>query len=75
MKTTRKQRKLKTMTETLRDSINESGLAFIELERQTGVLRQSLMKFARGETSLRLDSADKLAAFFGLELTTRKEAD
>ena len=50
-------------------------LAFIELERQTGVLRQSLMKFARSEQSLRLDQADKLAAFFGLELTPRKEAD
>ncbi len=75
MKTTRKPQKPKTMSETLRDSINESGLAFIELERQTGVLRQSLMKFARSETSLRLDSADKLAAFFGLQLTPRKEAD
>ena len=50
-------------------------LAFIELERQTGVLRQSLMKFARSEQSLRLDQADKLASYFGLELTQRKEAD
>ena len=51
------------------------GLALIEIERRSGVLRQSLMKFARSEQSLRLDQADKLAAFFGLELTQRKEAD
>ena len=65
-------KKLRTMTERLQQAIAVSGLPFIELERQTGVLRQSLMKFARGETSIHLDSADKLAEFFGLELVERK---
>ncbi|MBC7817932.1 MAG: hypothetical protein IAG10_13660 [Planctomycetaceae bacterium] len=60
------------MTDTLRQAIADSGLAFIELERQTGVIRQCLMKFARGEQSLRLDMADKLAEFFDLELIERK---
>lgn len=60
------------MTETLRQAIADSGLAFIEIERQTGVLRQTLMKFARNEQSLRLDMADKLAEFFALELVERK---
>ena len=59
----------------LRDSINGSGLACIEIECRSGVRRQSLMKFARSETSLRLDIADKLAAFFGQQLTPRKETD
>ena len=53
-----------TMTEALREAIAESELSFKALERETGVLRQSLMKFARGEQSLRLDVADKLAKFF-----------
>ena len=75
MATTRKPPQLKNLTDTLRDAINGSGLAFIELERRSGVIRQSLMKFALGEQSLRLDQADKLAAFFGLQLTPRKEAD
>lgn len=57
-----------TITETLRDAINASELSFRAIETQTGVIRQSLMKFSRGEQSLRLDQADKLAAFFGLEL-------
>lgn len=66
------------MTELLRKALNdaiESGSTFRDLERETGVIRQSLMPFARGECSLRLDKADVLATHFGLELkpTTRKE--
>jgi len=60
------------MTEVLRRKIEESDLPFLTLEQQTGVLRQSLMKFVRGETTLRLDAADKLAEFFGLDLVERK---
>jgi transcriptional regulator with XRE-family HTH domain len=56
------------MSEVLRRAIAESGLSFKKLEERTGVLRQSLMKFARGEQSLRLDLADKLADCFGLSL-------
>jgi plasmid maintenance system antidote protein VapI len=61
-----------TLTETLRQAIADSGLPFAELERQSGVIRQSLMKFVRNEQSLRLDMADKLAEFFALELVERK---
>jgi transcriptional regulator with XRE-family HTH domain len=59
------------MTDRLRKAVNDCPLPFQALERETGVLRQTLMKFARGETSIRLDMADKLAAYFGLELTER----
>ncbi|HUE71433.1 MAG TPA: hypothetical protein VMP01_11165 [Pirellulaceae bacterium] len=57
------------MTDVLRKTINKSGEYFLTLEQATGIKRQSLMKFARGEQSLRLDMADKLAEFFGLVLT------
>jgi len=60
-----------TMTEALREAIAESELSFKALERETGVLRQSLMKFAAGEQSLRLEAADKLARFFELQLVHR----
>ena len=56
------------ITDLLRWTINESGIPFLTLEQETGVLRQSLMKFARGETSIHLDSADAIAKYFGLEL-------
>ncbi len=56
------------ITDVLLRAIANSGLSFKALERETGVLRQSLMKFARGEQSLRGDLMDKLAVFFKLEL-------
>ncbi len=61
-----------SMTKALRDAINESDMSFKALERETAVLRQSLMKFARGEQSLRLDAADRLAEYFDLEVRKRK---
>lgn len=65
-----------TMSETLRKSVMtafENGESFRAIERDTGVLRQSLMKFVRGESSLRLDIADKLAEYFALELKPADE--
>jgi hypothetical protein len=56
----------RTMTELLRQALIETE-SFNAVERETGVLRQSLMKFARGEQSLRLDLADKLADYFDIE--------
>ena len=66
----------RTIAEILQDAINASELSFLALERETGVIRQSLMPFARGEASISLDAADKLAAYFKLELrpATRKTA-
>ncbi len=61
-------RKKLTATGALLQAISESGLPFIELERRTGVKRQSLMKFARGERTIYLDAADKLMAALGIEV-------
>ncbi len=60
-------------TELIRRGIGESGLSFMELERRTGVKRQSLMKFIRGEQSLRLDIAEKLFDTLGLELVQKQK--
>jgi plasmid maintenance system antidote protein VapI len=60
------------ITDALRQAIADSGMNFKALERETGVLRQCLMKFARGEQSLRGDLMDKLAAYFGLTLQPSK---
>ena len=61
------------MSDLLRKTIAESGVPLLVLERETGVKRASIMRFVRGETSLRLDKADQLAAFFGLELKKTKK--
>ena len=55
------------ITDVLRKAVVESGLSFLGLESETGILRQTLMRFARGD-GINLDAADKLAVYFGLEL-------
>jgi len=59
------------MTDVLKAEIAACDLSFNGLERATGVKRQSIMKFVAGEQSLRLDMADKLAVYFGLEIVRR----
>lgn len=59
------------MTELLRAALAEAP-SLREVERETGVKRQSMMKFLRGEQSLRLDIADRLADYFGVLVTRRK---
>jgi hypothetical protein len=63
--------KNRTITDALRTALNDAvngGSSFREIERETGIVRQSLMPFARGEQTLLLHKADDLAAYFGLEL-------
>ena len=64
------------ISEVLRRAVVESELSFLALERETGVIRQSLMPLARGESGIRLGAADKLATYIGLKLhsATRKAA-
>jgi plasmid maintenance system antidote protein VapI len=57
-----------TLSDVLKLAIAECGKSHSALERETGVKRASIMRFLRGEQSLRLDMADRLAEFFGLEL-------
>ena len=57
------------ITEALRRAILDSGMPLLRIANETGVQRASLSRFVRGKHSLRLDVADKLAAYFGLEMT------
>jgi plasmid maintenance system antidote protein VapI len=61
------------MSAVLRRAIRDSGMALIAIERATGVKRASIMRFMRNEQSLRLDLADKLAQYFGLEVTQKRK--
>jgi len=63
-----------TMTETLRKAMRDSGLPHLTISEATGVPRPSVIRFLRGEQSIRLDLADKLAEYFGLELRPTKPA-
>lgn len=62
-------RKLKmTLTDTLKTAIDQCGVSQYRIAQDTGILETSLSRFMRGETSLRLDKADVLAAYLGLRL-------
>ena len=61
------------MTEVLRAAIVVSGVPYKALERETGVTRASVMRFVRGSQSLRLDKAERLADYLGLELRSKRK--
>jgi plasmid maintenance system antidote protein VapI len=56
------------ITDLLRQTIIQGKVPLLTLEQKTGVQRASIARFIRGEQSIRLDVADKLAAYFGLAL-------
>ena len=67
----------KSMTDALTKALKRaiaSGDTFKGIERETGVSRQSLMLFAAGQQSLRLEAADKVATYFGLTVQAARPA-
>lgn len=62
-----------TMTGVLRKAILDSQIPLLVLSKATQVQRASISRFLNESQSLRLDCADKLAAYFGLVLV-RDEA-
>ncbi|RIK68127.1 MAG: hypothetical protein DCC65_04710 [Planctomycetota bacterium] len=60
-----------TISDVLRQAITASGKTYLELERETGVHRASIMRFVTGERTLRLDMADKLTDCLGIVASVR----
>jgi plasmid maintenance system antidote protein VapI len=65
---------LSPVTEFLKETIVKSGIPYKTLERETGVKRSSIQRFVDGRQSIRLDMADRLAAYFGLALTLKPKS-
>lgn len=59
------------MTEMLRLGL-EDATSLYAVTKATRVPKASLIRFLRGEQSLRLDMADRLAAYLGIECIWRK---
>jgi len=58
----------KTMTDLLREAMNEPGApSLTSIAEATGTQRASLIRFRRGDSSLRLDIADRIAEHLGIE--------
>jgi transcriptional regulator with XRE-family HTH domain len=62
------------MTDVFRKAIAESGVSLYRIAKDTGVSPQSLLRFERGDQSLRLDKADLLAEYLGLRLVRDPDA-
>ena len=58
---------------TILQAVEKGQTNYKALERETGVTRASIMRFVKGTQSLRLDMADRLAAFFGLKLRAKRK--
>lgn len=54
------------MTELLRQALKDAP-SIRGVARETGLHHPALIRFARGDQSLRLDLADRLAEHFGIE--------
>jgi plasmid maintenance system antidote protein VapI len=66
-----KRRQYDSLTEALKDAIEESGTYLLTLEQETGVQRASISRFLRGSQTLRLDIAERLMKHFGLVVTKK----
>jgi hypothetical protein len=63
-----------TLTDALRAATRQSGLTCYRIARGAGIPESCLLRFLAGETSLRLDRADRLVAYLGLRLTPDPDA-
>jgi transcriptional regulator with XRE-family HTH domain len=63
-----------TLTDVLRAAIERSGLTRYRIAKETGIPEGNLGRFLRGEMSIRLDKADRIAAYLGLRLTPDPDA-
>jgi len=53
----------------LRRAVEDSGLTLYRIAKGSGIAYQVLHRFARGERDLTLETASKLADYFGMRLT------
>lgn len=62
------------MTDVLKEAIAASGVSLYQIAKEAEIVKTSLSRFMRGETSLRLDKAERIAAYLGLRLVRDPDA-
>ena len=62
-----------SLTDTLRKAIRDADVTIYRIAKETDVASTVIYRFYRGERDLTLSTADKLAAYFGLELRPREK--
>jgi len=61
-----------TMAELIREALTDRTESLRAIERATGVKHPAMVNFLSRKRSFHLDSADKLAAYFGIEVRRPK---
>jgi hypothetical protein len=62
-----------SLTEQLRQAIDESGLSLYVVAKATGAPYAAIHGFAKSGRNIKLETADKLAELFGMKLTAPKQ--
>jgi hypothetical protein len=58
-----------SLADQLRDALKESGLTMFRIAKESGVEQSVLYRFVTAERGVQMDTAEKLAAFFRMNLT------
>ena len=58
-----------TLAEQLRAALADSGLSHYRIAKETGVSQPIITRFVNGTRGLSLETADRLAAYFGMRFT------
>jgi hypothetical protein len=64
-----------SMTNQLIDAIKGSGLTLYRISKDAGINYAIVQRFATRERGLKLETADKLADYFGMRLTKPKRVN
>lgn len=64
-----------TLSDQLRAAIAESGLSHYRLAKETGVSQPIITRFANGTRGISLETAGRIAGYFGMRLTPRVVRD
>ena len=59
------------VSEALREAVTRSGLPLLTIARAAGVQQAGLWRFVHEGQGMRLETVDRLAAHFGMELKKR----
>lgn len=62
---------LPTLADQLRAAVADSGLSHYRIAKDTGISQPIITRFVNGDRSVSLDTAGKLAAYFGMSLARR----
>ena len=72
MAKSRPKQRATTLTDQLRSAVLDSGISHYRIAKDTGMSQPIITRFANGDRSISLDTADKLAAYFQMRFTDPK---